>query len=248
MSFRNCLLLMGYLLPRIQAAPSSRHMLASDVLAPLARESTENLGISYCAKPEEAPIHTTGDPEVGPGFWITNNDGIKGDYFIYENSRDEHPWKYITIDAGVRSFVQVCSTFQGHIVRGAASINLDNSAHNLGTWAVANIDTTGAAWGAISFLQGSDGGGSVASTDGTRQTRECTVDVLDGAPDAALVAKGSGVKVLNKVVGDGASVEAMHWMLAKCRVDQIYIEEPGPNPVIKSGNGRLEFVFFKGRF
>jgi hypothetical protein len=38
-----------------------------------------------------------GDPEVGPGFWITNNDGVKGDYFVYENSRDERPWKYITV-------------------------------------------------------------------------------------------------------------------------------------------------------
>lgn len=42
-------------------------------------------------------METAGDPEVGPGFWITNNDGVKGDYFIYENSRDNHPWKYITV-------------------------------------------------------------------------------------------------------------------------------------------------------
>ncbi|KAF3017816.1 hypothetical protein E8E14_010575 [Neopestalotiopsis sp. 37M] len=193
-------------------------------------------------------MNAAGDPEVGPGFWITNNDSATGDYFIYENSHDQLPWKYITIENGTRGFVQVCSTFQGHVARGTTSINLDNTVHNLGTWAVANIDATGAAWGAISFLQGSDGGAGVATTDGSNERRECVVDLLNGAPDAALTAKGSGVKVLNKVVGDGASVDAMNWLLAKCRADQVYIEDPGPNPVIKSVNGRLDFVFSQGRF
>jgi hypothetical protein len=114
------------------------------------------------------------------------------------------------IENGTRGFVQVCSTFQGHVARGTTSINLDNTVHNLGTWAVANIDATGAAWGAISFLQGSDGGAGVATTDGSNERRECVVDLLNGAPDAALTAKGSGVKVLNKVVGDGASVDGKY--------------------------------------
>ncbi|KAK6200771.1 hypothetical protein LQW54_009575 [Pestalotiopsis sp. IQ-011] len=248
MSLCCSVLLIGCLSQLGFATPTTRRILASDSLERAAKGAQGDTEIQYCGKDQKAPIYTTGDPEVGPGFWITNNDGVKGDYFIYENSRDNHPWKYITIDNGARSFIQICSTFQGHVVRGTTATNLDNKVHNLSTWAVANVDAAGAVWGAISFLEGSDGGGSVRATDGTQQRRECVADVLDGAPAAALAPKGSGAMVLNKVVGEGASVDAMHWMLAKCSADQVYMEEPGPNPVIKSDNGRLEFIFSQGRF
>ncbi|KAH6645257.1 hypothetical protein BKA67DRAFT_669353 [Truncatella angustata] len=211
-------------------------------------DSHGEVNIAYCGNGDSAPIHTTGDPEVGPGFWITNNDGIRGDYFLYENSRDERPWKYITIDDGARRFVQVCATWEGHIVRGTAAVNLDGKVHNLGTWAVSSVDPKGVIWGGLSFLQGSDGGGAVRSTDGSGQQRGCTVDVLSGAPDSALATKGSGAKVLDKVVGEGASVTAEIWMVEKCNMDDVYMQERGPNPVIKSDNGRFEWVFSQGRF
>lgn len=197
---------------------------------------------------------------------------MKGDYFIYENSRDERPWKYITvslritlfklssifsmessqpdgqIENGDRRFVQVCPTWQGHIARGTASTNLDGNVHNLGTWFQANIDENGWIWGSVSFLQGCDGGGTVRATDESEQLRGCTEDILAGAPETALATKGSGAKVLDRVVGEGASVPAEDWMLEKCSIEQVYIQAGGYNPVIKSENGVLEWVFSQGKF
>ncbi|KAK9770381.1 hypothetical protein SCAR479_12950 [Seiridium cardinale] len=244
MSLKKVVLIIRGLAHFSYAAPARRDIGTVEVFG----TSPDFVGVQYCGELEDAPIHTTGDPEVGPGFWITNNDGVEGDYFVYENSRDEHPWKYITIDNGTRSFVQVCPSWQGHIARGTPIVNLDGKMHNLGTWAAASLDNNGAMWGALSFLQGSDGGGSIKTTDGSGRQHECTVDLLDGAPDSALATKGSGAMVLNKVVGEGASEAAMSWMLSKCSVDDVYVQEKGPNPVIKSENGRLEWVFTKGRF
>jgi hypothetical protein len=144
--------------------------------------------------------------------------------------------------------VQVCPTWQGHIIRGILAANLDGNAHSLGTWATGSMDAGGSMWGGLSFLQGSDGGGSVGSTDGSRQQRGCTADVLAGAPDAALASKASGARVLGKVVGDGADAAAKDWMLRACSADEVYIQENGQSPVIKSANGRLEWVFTKGKF
>lgn len=100
----------------------------------------------------------------------------------------------------------------------------------------------------MSFLQGSDGGGSVSTTDDSGQTRGCTSDVLAGAPENALATKGSGAKVLDKIIGDGASAASEGWMLNKCSPEQVYMQAEGGNPVIKSDNGRLEWVFEKGKF
>ncbi|KAI0153237.1 hypothetical protein GGR57DRAFT_502977 [Xylariaceae sp. FL1272] len=210
-----------------------------------------NADIVYCGKIDEAAIKTTGDPEDGPGFWITNQDDDPDVlYFLYENSRDEHPWKYLSLPQGSRAFVQVCSTWQGRIVRGITRVNTDNKPHNLGTWFKSSMDPTlGWMWGDISFLEGCDGGGRVSSTDtdGSNTTRSCMIDLLADAPPAALVKKDSGSMVLAKTVGDGANDEARGYERGMCSPDEVWIDVANTHPVIKSMNGRLEFVFYKGR-
>ncbi|KAI1854403.1 hypothetical protein JX265_012437 [Neoarthrinium moseri] len=213
-----------------------------------ASKNQDNLAIQYCGEKGAPAIHTTGDPETGPGFWITNNDGMTGNYFLYENSRDEHPWKYLTLDNGARRFVQVCPTWQGRVVRGTPAVNQDGKAHNLGTWAKSSVDSNGVMWGDVSFLEGSDGAAGVRTADGSNRLHGCTADLFAGAPAAALVAKGSGAQVLDKIVGDAPNAAARAWMMSKCSADEIYMEDNPPNPVLASYNGRMEFTFTKGRF
>ncbi|KAI1259135.1 hypothetical protein F5Y18DRAFT_443680 [Xylariaceae sp. FL1019] len=212
----------------------------------------ENHGdIVYCGNIDEVAFKTTGDPEDGPGFWITNQDDDPDVmYFLYENSRDEHAWKYLSLPQGSRAFVQVCPTWQGRVVRGIPRINTDNTPHNLGTWFKSSIDPAlGWMWGDISFLEGCDGGGRVSSTDtdGSNTTRSCMIDLLTDAPPAALVKKDSGNMVIAKTVGVGANDDARGYETGMCSPDEVWIDVANTHPVIKSMNGRLEFVFYKGR-
>ncbi|KAI1188488.1 hypothetical protein F5B17DRAFT_439593 [Nemania serpens] len=211
--------------------------------------TTTNADIQYCGALNDSTIMTTGDDEDedGPGFWITNRDNSSDvKYFLYENSRDEHPWKYLSIPIGTTAFVSVCKTWQGRVVRGTPEVNLDGQVHNLGTWFASSIGPNGWMWGDISFQEGCDGGGSVAATDWSYGIRLCYEDLLTGAPPAALATKQTGTKVLAKTVGDKPNQAARDWELSKCSPSQMWINGNIDGPVIKSTNGRLEFLFHGG--
>ncbi|KAI1858946.1 uncharacterized protein JN550_012304 [Neoarthrinium moseri] len=205
-------------------------------------------GVVYCQPDERADtVHTSGDPTSGPGVWITHNDAAEGNYFLYENLRDAKPWKHITIPQGARRFVQLCPTWQGRLVRGTAKVNLDGKDHKLGTWVESSM-SNGALHGDVSFLRGCDGGAKIITTDGSKLSRGCEGDLLNGAPPAALVAKDSGVKVLADLEGSGeANNAARQWLKSKCSESQVYLGH-GVDPVINSVNGQLEVVFSAGRF
>ncbi|KAI0415157.1 hypothetical protein F5X98DRAFT_389311 [Xylaria grammica] len=204
--------------------------------------------IGYCGSLDEPTIVTTGDNVDGPGFFIANyDDSPEATYFLYENSRDEHPWKYISLRKGTVAFVSVCETWQGRVVRGTPEINLDGKVHNLGTWFKSSIAPNGWMWGDISFLEGCDGGGGVASTDGSNVTRECNETLLAGAPSSALATKETGTQVLAKLVGNTPNQVAKEWELSKCSMDEVWIDGSNSAPVIKSTNGRLRFIFYQGK-
>ncbi|KAI8623541.1 hypothetical protein F5Y19DRAFT_371469 [Xylariaceae sp. FL1651] len=237
-------ILLGGLL--LVGSSSSTPAAAAPAALPTALGSISD--IVYCGGLHDPTIMTTGDPEQGLGFWITNmDDDPNVKYFLYENSRDEHPWKYLSIPQGGRAFVSVCNTWQGRVVRGLPSINTDNKAHNLGTWFKSSIGLDGIMWGDISFLEGCDGGGSVTATDGSNVTRECLQDMLTGAPSTALTTKDTGSRIISKLVGVRNNEPAKSWELSKCSGDAIWMDTGNSSPVINSSNGRLEFVFYKGR-
>ncbi|KAI1500480.1 hypothetical protein F5X99DRAFT_429445 [Biscogniauxia marginata] len=206
--------------------------------------------IQYCGGADEPTIATSGDPVEGPGIWVTNNDNDPNvKYFVYETSRDEHPWKYLDIPQGSRAFIQVCPTFQGRVMRGTAPANLDGAVHSLGTWIEFALGG-GTAWGDISFLEGCDGGASIAATDGSGASRACAPPggLLVGAPAGALVGGGEGNLVLGAVVekaGAPANRAAFAWLSARCDASQVYIQEQ-TEAVISSADGRFDVVFVDG--
>ncbi|CAJ2506928.1 Uu.00g081140.m01.CDS01 [Anthostomella pinea] len=204
--------------------------------------------IQYCGAADQPTIRTCGDPEVGPGIWVTNHDknpNVK--YFLYENSRDEHPWKYLDIPQGTRAFLQVCPTFQGRMVRGTVAVNTNNMPHMLGTWIEFSI-VGGTIWGDISFLEGSDGGALMATTDGSGLVRECVVDLLTAAPSHVLRVNDAGVAVVDTVVDKpwrATNHAARAWLNARCDENQIYIQEPN-QAIIASSDGRFEVMMVDG--
>ncbi|KAI5928369.1 hypothetical protein F4810DRAFT_705311 [Camillea tinctor] len=207
--------------------------------------------IKYCGGANESTIATKGDPEEGPGIWVTNEDNDPNvQYFLYENSRDWHPWKYLTISRGTRAFMQVCPTFQGRVVRGTSRALLDGAAHTLGTWVEFSL-SGGTAWGDISFLEGCDGGVRLATTDGSGLARGCSApELLSGAPADALVRNAAGNLVLAAVVdapaGDRPANRAAHaWLNERCDTDQVYVQD-GNQAIISSANGRFDVVFTCG--
>ncbi|KAK8121834.1 hypothetical protein PG984_010504 [Apiospora sp. TS-2023a] len=208
--------------------------------------SDNKTDIGYCGDINTATFLTEGDPETGFGFYVTNQDTSGENFFLIENSRDTHPWKYLHVPSGARRFVQVCDTWQGRIMRGTPQSNTDGNVHNLGTWIESSV-VNGVMSGDISFLQGCDGGAKLVSNDGRGITKGCMVDMLSGAPSDALEKKGTGTSALKRITGDGFSQAAKDWDLSKCDASQVFLLEDNRNPIIDSTNGRFEVTFYKGK-
>ncbi|KAI0481155.1 hypothetical protein GGR56DRAFT_672193 [Xylariaceae sp. FL0804] len=209
--------------------------------------------IQFCASADQPTIVTYGDAVTGTGVYITNNDvdpNVK--YFFYENTRDDHPLKYLDIPIGSTAFVQVCSTFQGRIQRGTPAVNLDGQPHLLGTWVEFSI-SAGSLYADVSFLQGADGGAQITTTDGTDLSRGCTANLLTGAPAAALRVNDAGNAVVDTIVDSSyaaGNAVAKAWLLQQCGADddQVFIQDPNVagESIIDSTNGRLAVQFVGG--
>ncbi|KAK7999504.1 hypothetical protein PG990_012104 [Apiospora arundinis] len=246
--FAFLLLLLSFSVVSVVAFPfPSLHArtVSPDTIAPLAG-SDNKTNIDYCGEANKPTFLTEGDSETGPGFYITNQDTSGENFFLIENSRDTHPWKYLHVPSGARKFVQVCNSWQGHLMRGTPKVNTDGKVHNLGTWIESSV-VNGVMSGDISFLQGCDGGAKIVSNDGRGVTRGCMVDMLTGAPANALQNKDTGTPALKRITGDGFSQPAKDWDHSKCDASQVFIEESNTNPVMDSTNGRFEVTFYKGK-
>ncbi|KAI1813803.1 hypothetical protein GGS20DRAFT_586124 [Poronia punctata] len=211
-------------------------------------ELKRGISTASCGQDIDYTIYTTGDAEYGPGVYITNLDqGTEGHYFLYENLKDNKPWKHVEVPVGQRVFVAVCPSWQGRVVRGLPAVNLDGKPHVQGTLFESALAEDGSIFGDISFLRGCDGGGSVNATDGSNLHRECFSDLLSGPPEWALSTKDTGTKYLGQIIGDKSNGAAKDWMLSKCSADHVWINPANYNPIVKSQNGRLDFVFYKGK-
>lgn len=111
---------------------------------------------------------TWGDTDNGgKGLLITNADSDWRGFYVYENSCDSTPYKYIWIDAGATKFISLPASFQGRVTRGVDSTNLNGSPQNLATWLEVSYDSAGVIWGDVSLIRGCDGGSLLWSLDGS---------------------------------------------------------------------------------
>lgn len=197
-----------------------------------------------------SPTSSSGDEDAGgPGVTIENADTEKRGYYVYHNSCDSVPYKYIWVNAGETAFISFPSGFQGRITRGTDAYNLKSSILNVGTWFEIGYDSDGTAWSDVSLIRGCDGGITIESLDGTGASTGFSQWILDGAPTGAYATKGDGSKVLQASEGmDGSINTAVRdWYISEVGIANAYVDDYHGDPVIKSTNGRFATTWAVGR-
>lgn len=211
----------------------------------LLRHDDNQLVRRACAK---GAIYTTGDNDNGgAGVLITNGATDYRGFYIYANSCDSIPYKYIWIPGGATKFVSLYSRFEGRITRGTDALNLAGVPQLLGTWFEFNWDAQGVIWGDVSLIRGCDGAVLMWSTDGSGAWKGFLQDVLAGAPGNAFASKPDGTRVLGPTEGPTANAAAKNYELSAVGAGNAYIDDSHGNPVINSQNGRFKVWFDPGR-
>ncbi|KAI0150069.1 hypothetical protein F4776DRAFT_190895 [Hypoxylon sp. NC0597] len=189
----------------------------------------------------------------GKGVVIHNADSETRSFFMYDNSCDNVPSKYVTIGASGTGFIPFSAGFQGRVVRGTEELNLDGKPHRLGTWLEMSLDSQGWAWGDVSLIRGCDGPVTIQALDSSGVIRGFKdTSVLFDAPANVLFPKDSGVKVINSTELEGANPPlvipaVVSYLSSKLDYSMQYIDDFHDNPVITSTNGRFSATFYQGR-
>ncbi|KAK3181590.1 hypothetical protein K4F52_007145 [Lecanicillium sp. MT-2017a] len=196
------------------------------------------------------PILTWGDnDDGGRGITITNaGDDWRG-FYIYHNSCDSVPWKYIWIEAGKTQFVSFPERFEGRIQRGVDQYMLDGQPQPLGSWFEISWDKDNIGWGDVSLIRGCDGGILTWSLDGIDKWKGFTQWILDGAPYGAYDMKNDGQWVIKATEGENAVINTIprDWDLEKVGAEYVYVDDSHGSPVISSNNGRFGTYWPEGR-
>lgn len=186
------------------------------------------------------------DDSGGQGLLITNGGSDYYGFYIYANSCDYIPYKYIWIAGGSTEFVSLYAGFQGRVTRGTDAMNLAGSPQLLGTWFEISWDSNGAIWGDVSLIRGCDGGVLIWSTDGSGSWKGFTQDILANAPSGAWAQKSDGTWVLAPTEGDAAGLTTDAYELTAVGPEYAYIDDAHGNPTISSSNGRFGVYFDPG--
>ncbi|KAH8886943.1 hypothetical protein GQ53DRAFT_784577 [Thozetella sp. PMI_491] len=200
-----------------------------------------------CSK---TPTFTWGETDNGgKGVLITNAASDWAGFYIYHNSCDEVPYKYIWINAGDTQFVSLPDHFEGRITRGLDSYMLNGKPQLLATWFEISYDQNGWAWGDVSLIRGCDGGSLIWSTDGSGAWKGFTQWILDGAPTGAYDMKNDGVWVLKYTENNDGSINTIprDWEMQKVGAQYVYVDDAHGSPVIASTNGRFGTYWPSGR-
>lgn len=199
------------------------------------------------------PLKTDGDNDDGhkAGLVIRNEDVEPRSFFVYQNTCECVPFRYITIPANQERFLAFDPLFQGRIVRGTPEVNLNGVPHLLGTWMEFSWDAQGWVWGDVSLIKGCDGAVDVTALDGSGVATGFSTDVLNGAPIGAYKKKGSGAQVIMETenLSNAAIINEVprNWLASKLGYSKAYIDDHHGNPDICSTNGRFHVNFYPGR-
>ncbi|KAK5987016.1 hypothetical protein PT974_11131 [Cladobotryum mycophilum] len=196
------------------------------------------------------PIRTSGDKDTGgKGITITNDGKASRGFYIYHNSCDSVPWKYIWIDAGKTQFVSFPDGFEGRIQRGVDKFMLNGQPQTLGTWFEVSWDQHGVGWADVSLIRGCDGAVLIRSLDNSGAWKGFTQWILDGAPAGAYNKKSDGQSVIKETEGRNAAINTIprDWDLKKVGAQYAYVDDSHGSPVIASQNGRFSTHWPEGR-
>ncbi|KAI1085439.1 hypothetical protein F5B20DRAFT_3447 [Whalleya microplaca] len=214
-----------------------------------ATSKIENIEARFSSCPSVSQLIDGDVNNSGPGVELTNADNEDRTFFVYRNSCDNIPAKYIRIRSGETRFVSLPSDFQGRITRGTEKWNLMGLARPLATWVEITVDPQGTIWGDVSLIKGCDGAATLESLDGSNLKVGFDNWVLDGAPDAAYSVKPSGTRVIAGTENTLVNILSAprDWLAQKIGYEKVYIDDYHGNPVISSTNGRFAVTFYPGR-
>ncbi|KAI2604397.1 uncharacterized protein GGS25DRAFT_534816 [Hypoxylon fragiforme] len=194
---------------------------------------------------------TPGDADSGRGVQIKNADTAARTFWLYHNSCDAVPARYVTIPAGQTRFLSLPARFEGRIVRGVEGVMLDGKSHTLNTWLELTYDERGVGWGDVSLIRGCDGAVSLKALDAAGATTGFADSnlVLNGAPAGAYDTKPSGSRVIRATEGVDAKINTVprDWLASKIGFKKAYLDDDHGSPVIAAQNGRFLATFHVGR-
>lgn len=196
------------------------------------------------------PILTWGDnDDGGRGVTITNAGNDWRGFYIYHNTCDSIPWKYIWIEAGKTQFVSFPDKFEGRIVRGVDSAMLNGQAQPLGSWLEVGWDKNDIGWADVSLIRGCDGAILTWDLGNGDAWKGFTQWVLDGAPGNSYAQKTDGQWVLKYTENwDGSiNTDPRDWELQKIGEQYVYVDDYHGNPVISSPSRRFGSYWPEGR-
>ncbi|KAF7562148.1 hypothetical protein G7046_g2000 [Stylonectria norvegica] len=196
------------------------------------------------------PTYTTGDADTGgKGVTIANAGNDWRGFYIYHNSCDSIPWKYIWIAAGQTQFVSFPDGFEGRIQRGVDQYMLNGQSQPLGSWLEISWDQYGVAWHDVSLIRGCDGGILTWSLDNSGAWKGFTQWILDGAPTGAYDMKNDRQWVIKATEGVNAVINTIprDWDIAKVGAEYAYVDDSHGSPVVASSNGRVGTYWPEGR-
>lgn len=196
------------------------------------------------------PILTWGDhDDGGRGITITNAGNDWRGFYIYHNSCDGVPWKYIWIAANATQFVSFPERFEGRIQRGVDKFMLNGQPQTLGSWFEISWDKNNVGWADVSLIRGCDGGVLTWSLDNSGAWKGFTQWILDGAPNGAYDMKNDGQWVIKATEGVNAVINTIprDWDMQKVGAQYVYVDDSHGSPVISSNNARFGTYWPEGR-
>ena len=193
--------------------------------------------------------HATTIGANGPGIVLHNKSNKEQTYYFYDNlwngngtagANFDHPLTSRTLHAGTSTFVPLSESFKGRVQRGTLIP---------ATWVEFQVKASndGAAHGDISLEQGCDGAATIRATDGSGRSNGFTEDILKGAPEAAVVKRSDGVRVLQTTVGNwesGPNQAAIEYERKVVGQKKAYITGGTGTDDVASKNNRFEVDFF----
>ncbi|KAK8149420.1 hypothetical protein G3M48_007013 [Beauveria asiatica] len=193
----------------------------------------ESLGKRWACSSQS--ILTWGDnDDGGRGISITNAGNDWRGFYIFHNSCDGTPWKYIWIEAGKTQFVSIPAGFEGRIQRGVDAQMLNGQPHLLGSWLEFSYDSSDVGWIDVSLIRGCDGAILVWDTTNGDKWKGFTQWILDGAPNGSYDLKDDGQWVIKATEGPNGVVNTIprDWDQQQVGDQYAYIDDDHAKPVI----------------
>ena len=218
----------------------------TDILKLPKRDGTKD---GWVCSDHSTPILTWGDnDDGGRGIQITNSGSDWRGFYIYHNTCEYVPWKYIWIAPGATQFVSFPALWEGRVVRGVDSM-LNGQAQPLASWLEIGWDVSDIGWADVSLIRGCDGGILTWDLGNGNSWKGFTQWVLDGAPGNSYDQKADGQWVLKATENwDGSiNTDPRDWELQKIGEQYVYVDDYHGNPVISSPSRRFGSYWPDGR-